>query len=118
MNTRIETGQQGEQAVVQFLVKEGFAILEQNFRQRYGEIDIIASRGDVISFIEVKTRTTEYFPTSLVITRPKQQKIIRTARYYASYKKIQNKMLRFDVAIVTGRGNTQDIRYIPNAFTQ
>lgn len=117
MNYRINAGQQGESAVAHHLEKEGYRIIARNYRQRCGEIDLIASRGDVVCFIEVKTRSTEYFPTSLVVTKSKQIKIIRTARSYAAKNGIHDKVLRFDVAIVTGANENYKIRYFPNAFT-
>lgn len=118
MNKRAVTGQQGEAAVTRYLEKEGFEILATNYRERYGEIDIIASKKEVVCFIEVKTRSTEYFPTSLVVTKSKQQKIIRTARHFALQHKLFNKALRFDVAIVTGEACDFTIRYLANAFTE
>ncbi len=117
MNYRIDAGQQGESIVAQHLEKEGYKIIDRNYRQRYGEIDLIASRDEVLCFVEVKTRSTEYFPTSLVVTKSKQLKIIRTARNYALRNGIRDKVLRFDVAIVIGSADAFNIRYLPNAFT-
>ena len=55
MNNKI-LGNKGEQAAVQYLENHGYLIRERNYRARTGEIDIIASKGDTISFVEVKTR--------------------------------------------------------------
>lgn len=55
-------GAQGEQIAAQFLEKEGYKILERNFRySRFSEIDIIAKDNDTIVFVEVKTRSTTNF---------------------------------------------------------
>ena len=117
MNPKISTGLSGETAVASLLKKQGFSILAQNYRQRCGEIDLIATKGEVVCFVEVKTRSIEYFETSQVITKSKQSKIIKTAQYYALTNKIHDKILRFDVAIVTGSPKNFSIRYIDNAFT-
>jgi putative endonuclease len=117
MHKHLELGSQGELAVSKHLQREGFKILAQNFRLRCGEIDLIAQRDEVICFVEIKTRTTEHFATSQVVTKSKQLKIIKTAQYYALKNRITNKVLRFDVAIVTGTTGSFDIRYLPNAFT-
>lgn len=118
MNQHLELGMQGELAVSKYLEENGFEILDRNYRLRwYGEIDLIAQQGEVVCFIEIKTRTTEYFATSQVITKTKQSKIIKTAQQYALKKSLTKKVLRFDVAIVTGKSNEFQINYIPNAFT-
>lgn len=117
MNQKIVTGIKGEAAVALLLKNQGFNILAQNYRQRCGEIDLIAAKEEVICFVEVKTRRTEYFETSQVITKSKQAKIIKTAQYYALTNKIQDKILRFDVAIVIGVEGEYTIRYLDNAFT-
>ena len=117
MNHNIIVGIDGETAVATLLKKQGFAILAHNYRQRCGEIDLIATKGEVVCFVEVKTRQIEYFETSQVITKTKQNKIIKTAKYYALTNKIRDKVLRFDVAIVTGTKGEYSIRYLDNAFT-
>lgn len=118
MNKHLALGSEGESAICKYLEQQGFKILVRNYRLRWcGEIDVIAQQNEVICFVEIKTRSSEYFPTSQVITRTKQLKIIKTAQRYASEKKVSNKVLRFDVAIVTGTHDSFKISYIPNAFT-
>lgn len=112
-----ELGQQGESAVASWLTEHGFKILATNFRTRCGEVDIIASRDDVVSFVEVKTRKNIYFPISQVITTPKQHRIALTAQMYALANHIRDKVLRFDVAVVTTVNDSCSIAYIENAFS-
>jgi putative endonuclease len=110
-------GNAGEQAVEKWLALNNFKILARNYSIRYGEVDLIAEKGDVIAFIEVKTRKTEYFPTSSVVNKSKQLKIIKAAKHFVLQNQIRDKVLRFDVATVLLNANgTSVVSYIPNAF--
>ena len=111
-------GQKAESSVVLWLQKNNFTILEQNFRKKCGEIDIIAKKNNVIAFVEVKSRTTDYFNLSNVIVLSKQRKIIKTAQLYIAQHKFVDTIYRFDVALVLHSLNNDTIEYIPNAFTQ
>ena len=112
-------GNSGEQAVEKWLALNNFTILARNYCIRYGEVDLIAQCGEVIAFIEVKTRKTEYFPTSLVVNKSKQLKIIKAAKHFVLQNQIRDKVLRFDVATVLLKSNGQHVvTYIPNAFVR
>lgn len=114
------TGNRGEAFVAEWLKQKDFTILEQNFTVRQGEIDVIASKGELLIFVEVKTRKNQYFPLSQVITNSKQRKIITAAKRYLqqnSHGQPLDKVLRFDVALVT-EGETYSVEYIPNAFNE
>ena len=114
-DSRSDLGSLGENFVASWLESHGATVISRNFRTRLGEIDIIAAKGNVLAFIEVKTRTRELFDTSHVITRTKQQKIIRTAKLFLAKNRIEDKHCRFDVAIVITTPKTT-VRYIRNAF--
>ena len=107
----------GEQEICSFLQNKQFRIVQKNYRSRWGEIDIIAEHNEVLAFIEVKTRRTEYFPISMVVNKTKQQKIVKTAKHFLACHPISYKIIRFDVATVVFKQNTCTIEYIPNAFT-
>jgi len=110
-----QLGNRGEQAVAHYLVQRGFTILVRNYRQRYGEIDIIAQKNDIIAFVEVKTRRTAPFDTGQVITHNKQRKIIMTAKQYLT--SIPEEVVgRFDVALLEYADESPHITYIENAF--
>ncbi|MBD3272750.1 YraN family protein [Candidatus Dependentiae bacterium] len=113
-----QLGNSGEKAIQKFLEKNKFKIIASNYKSKWGEIDIIAQKKDLISFIEVKTRKTAYFPISQVVNYTKQQKIIKTAKMYIQRHNIYNKICRFDVATVLLSGNSFDIEYIENAFQE
>jgi len=81
-------GNQSETLGTHFLEQEGFVILERNyFARKLGEIDIIASRDDILHFIEVKSGKTDFDPVYNV-TPSKLRKIINSAHYYMKTKKI------------------------------
>ena len=115
-NLRKETGQQGELAVCNWLKGQGFKIRHCNYMITQGEIDIIAQKDELIVFVEVKTRKTEHFHLSELITRSKQRKIIRTAKQYLLEFQVVDKVCRFDVALVT-MGQNESITYLPHAFS-
>lgn len=118
MNNKI-LGNQGEQAAADYLSQHGYYICARNFRVPAGEIDIIASKPGLIAFVEVKTRRSLRCGTpAQAVTYSKQQKIIRTARWFLRQRHLEDKCLcRFDVIEVYARteGNW-DIRHIPGAF--
>ena len=118
INKKQQLGLSGEQAVANYLKQKEFKIVAQNYRTKLGEIDLIAQKGEVLAFIEVKTRKNTYFPISDVITLSKQRKICRTAQIYIVQNNIIDKVCRFDVATVVVDGNNYKVDYIPNAFQQ
>ncbi|HVW99666.1 MAG TPA: YraN family protein [Candidatus Babeliaceae bacterium] len=118
MRRQQKLGAQGEHYVAQFLEKQGFTIVALNYRQRYGEIDIVATKGDLLAFVEVKARSQILFSLSEVVTVTKQRKIIKTAlQFIRQYEQARNKIWRFDVALVDLKNEKPAISYIPNAFT-
>lgn len=111
-------GSRGENQAEKFLRKQGYKIIERNFRIRAGEIDIIAKDNDQLVFVEVKTRTDccrELLTAS--INRNKQRRMIRTAQYYLVKNKYKCLTGRFDVIFVTNNGWDTKIEHIKDAFT-
>jgi len=110
-------GRTGEEAAARFLETLGYNILEQNYRTRHFEIDIIARDGDTLCFVEVKTRSNlkKGLPREAVIPA-KQKKIILGASFYLKSNKIANQRVRFDVVEVVYTGDLPEILLIPNAF--
>ena len=96
MNTR-EIGNKYEDKSVETLVKEEYKILERNYQNRFGEIDIIAEKNKEIVFIEVKYRKTNKFGYGYeAVDRRKIIKILKLANYYIQSKKYQDYKIRFD----------------------
>lgn len=98
LNKRI-TGSEGEKAAIDLLEKNGFTIIERNFRfSRLGEIDIIANDGEYICFIEVKSRSSLAFgQPSEAVTRKKMDNIIRLSQIYLKKHHLENSNVRFDI---------------------
>jgi putative endonuclease len=116
VDSKKNKGQLGEERVVSWLKKNGYQVLDRNFLCRLGEIDIIAQKNDVVSFIEVKTRHRVYFNLSEVINKSKQKKIISAAKKYISRYGSAKYIYQFDVALVEKSMNGFEIDYLPNAF--
>ena len=96
LNTR-EIGNKYEDKSIETLVKEAYRILERNYQNRFGEIDIIAEKNKEIVFIEVKYRKTSKFGYGYeAVDRRKIMKILKLANYYIQSKKYQNYKIRFD----------------------
>ena len=111
-------GKQGEAIAVHYLQQRKYTIIEQNFRCKCGELDIIAREGKVTVFIEVKTRKNlSYGPPQLAVTPFKQRQISKAALFYLAQKKMQGTNARFDViAILLGYNEVPQIEHIINAF--
>ncbi len=114
---RISIGKQGESLAAEFLRKNGYRIVENNFRNRYGEIDIIAIEGKTLVFIEVKTKTNSKFgnPVMAVDLR-KQRQLSKTAMMYLTQKRLNDCPARFDVVGISMIENKTEIELIRNAF--
>jgi len=91
MNNNKNIGKLGEEIAHLYLINKKYKILEQNYKCKYGEIDIIAEKNNIISFIEVKTRQNIFFGNPVeAITKMKQKHIYNSATYYLIHQKIHN----------------------------
>lgn len=105
-------GREGEAAAVKYLEKSGYKIIERNFRTPFNEVDIIASTGETVAFIEVKTRLSDSFGLPNEAVTPSRQRLyFRAAEYYFSDRPIDC-IVRFDI-IEVFRGK---INHIEDAF--
>ena len=100
MMLKREIGDIGENEATKYLKKNKYKILERNFRKKYGEIDIIAKKGENIAFVEVKTRKNDAFGrASEFVDWKKQERIKKTAFSYISEKELQGDF-SFDIVEV------------------
>ena len=109
-------GRRGEDVAAATLEGEGWTIVSRNYRSRLGEVDIIAERGGLLAFVEVKTWES-MGPEELerAIGADKRRRIVETAKIFLSrHRKYNDRSVRFDVLLV--RGGVVAERY-PSAFT-
>lgn len=105
-------GKKGERAARSYLKRGGWKIIARNYENPFGEVDIIAKKGDTLAFIEVKTRLTDSFGSpSEAVTPQRQQRYIRAANYFFVNAE-PDCTVRFDVIEVFG----DKINHIENAF--
>jgi putative endonuclease len=114
---RHHTGDRGESLAVRALKKSGYKIIEQNYRSKRGEIDIIARDGDVLTFVEVKARQTDLFgDPKQAVTPHKQRKISMVALEYLKQTGQLGERARFDVVAIRLMPGQPHVEIIRNAF--
>ncbi|WP_196896145.1 YraN family protein [Aureivirga marina] len=116
MATHNELGKQGEQIAVDFLLKEGYKILERNFYYRKAEVDIIAIKGETICAVEVKTRNSAFFgnPQDFVNTKKIRLQVL-AMDYYLNEKEIDFEV-RFDIIAIILNKSKMEIEHLEDAF--
>jgi len=112
-SNNVIVGDRGESLATNYLKKNKYKILETKYKNTIGEIDIIAKQKNVIVFVEVKSRTNDFFgaPSEAVNTH-KQHKIRNVAMSYLKAIKKTDSLVRFDVIEVVG----DTINHIENCF--
>ncbi len=112
-------GAAGEAAAAAWLEEHGYQVLARNPRTRFGEIDLVARSGDMIVFVEVKSRTSARFGhPSEAITAAKQHRLTRLASSYLHGQRLDGCAVRFDAIAVhlDAAGRVALIEHIPDAF--
>lgn len=114
MKTTYETGLLGEEAAEKYLQETyGMVCLERRYRTKHGEIDLIMQCGEMIVFVEVKTRKTGSPGMGMMaIDSAKQKRISTAAMLYLMKTHRLNQAVRFDVVEI----NPVNLLHIPNAF--
>lgn len=115
---RLSLGRWGEQQAVRFLKRRLYRIVETNYRNRAGEIDIIARRGKILAFVEVKTRRSSRCGAAVeAVDERKQRQIIRAAQWYLTQHGEVNVQPRFDVIAIQGDETQHDLQHVTDAFS-
>jgi putative endonuclease len=112
-------GTAGESMAARFLAAQGYEIVICNYKNRYGEIDIIAMDGETLVFIEVKSRRSDRFGSAREsVSRAKQKKISMVALGYLKSTGSVRRKARFDVVAVNSNASApvNHIELIKNAF--
>ena len=113
INSKI-IGNIGEATAENYLKNNKYRILERNYKNKIGEIDLIAEKDGEILFVEVKTSTTEkYGLPREAVNLQKQLKIRKVAEFYLLVNKKYNNKIRFDVIELNSKN---EIIHIKNCF--
>jgi putative endonuclease len=111
-------GDATEERACRHLDRSGFTIVERNYRTKGGEIDIVARKGDVLVFVEVRSLEVPDFGTpEESVTPAKRRRIVVAARQYLSKVPPSSwREARFDVIAIEGSGDAAVLRHYPAAF--
>ena len=112
-----QTGFDGENSAVKYLKSKHYKIIARNYQTRYGEIDIVCSKGEYIVFAEVKTRTANSLVSGVeAVNFGKQKRITKSAIQYLQ-ENCPDLQPRFDVIEIITDGNKETVNHIENAFS-
>ncbi|MCR5753357.1 MAG: YraN family protein [Acetatifactor sp.] len=113
MNTRA-TGGEKEELAAKYLETNGMHVVERNYRNRVGEIDLIGYHDGYLVFVEVKFRKTNRMGSALeAVNYSKQLKICKVADFYRYSRHVGNHIgIRYDVVAIQG----EKITWVKNAF--
>lgn len=110
-------GKAGEDLASEVLRNNGYEILQQNYYYNHGEIDIVAKEGEVLVFVEVKTRrSASYGQPEESVTPKKQELLRRTAEGYVMEYNLLDIHCRFDVVSIVQQGGNSDCRILKDCF--
>lgn len=108
-------GAEAERQAAEFLLQRGLALVDKNYRCRYGEIDLIMREGSTLVFVEVRMRSrADFGGAAASIDAAKRGRLLRTAQHYLSA--LRNiPPCRFDALLVHSADGAQ-IEWVRNAF--
>lgn len=111
-----DLGKKGEQLAVDFLLKNGYKIMERNYRFDKAEVDIIAQKNNILAIIEVKTRSTTDFGNPEQFVKPKQiQRLVKAVDAYVIVNDLDVET-RFDIVAIVKDKTGFQIEHLENAF--
>lgn len=116
MALHTELGKKGEELAVAFLLKNGYKILEKNWRFGKAEVDIIALKNTTLAVVEVKTRSTDYFGNPQDFVNAKKIGLLVTAINEYVISKNLDVEVRFDIIAIINSQNKVKINHITDAF--
>jgi putative endonuclease len=110
-------GKKGEAIARQYLLRKGWTILETNWRISRAEVDLIAKDGEVLVFIEVKTRSTDYFGQPAEFVESKKEMMLAGAASAYMEEIGHDWEIRFDIIGIVFQNEQQyELKHIPDAF--
>jgi len=110
-------GAAGEACAVGYLIARGFRVLARNLRSGGVEIDVIAARGGLVAFVEVKTRRSRRagLPEESVDARKQRRLVAGAAAWLREHPGVAAR-IRFDVIVCEGEEGAFRIRHLEGAF--
>ena len=115
MRAQEDSGARAEQLAAQFLQQRGLKLLQQNYRCRFGEIDLVLQDGDTLVFAEVRLRSrSDFGGAAASINAAKQEKLVRAAQHYlAGLARVP--ACRFDAVLLHAQDGGS-IEWVKDAF--
>ena len=111
-----DLGEKGEELAIEYLQKNGYSIVEKNYRYQKAEVDIIAQKENVLVIVEVKTRSTNYFGNPQDFVNPKKIKLLVSAIDNYVIENDLDIEIRFDIIAVLKNKENYKIHHIKDAF--
>ena len=114
---RKSLGKAGEDLAERYLKRQGYAIVQRNYRCPLGEIDLIALNKRVVVFVEVKTRRVDTSGAPLEsVNAVKQRRLKRTALHYLNKHRLHDRDVQFDVVGISMRSDPPAVQHVRHAF--
>ena len=114
---RADLGHMGEAVAAKYYIRQGYLLLNHNYRTRMGELDLILYKANTIVFAEVKTRTSaQRAAPAEAVDYYKQQRLIAAAGQYLQQSPYADANIRFDVVEVLPAGSGWQVHCIRDAF--
>ena len=117
MASHNELGKRGEEIARKYLVSKNYTIIDQNWRFRKWEIDLIALKGGLVIIVEVKTRSQPFSDVSDIIGEKKEENLLEAANAYMENQE-ENLECRIDLIIIQTKAHNSDVIHIEDAITQ
>ena len=111
-----DLGKLGEEKAIEYLISEGYVVLDKNWRFKKAEIDIIAQKGNLVVAVEVKTRSSLDFGNPQDFVNPKKIKLLVEAFNQYIISKDLDINARFDIIGIIHKGSGLEIEHLEDAF--
>ena len=116
MAEHTELGKKGEKIAINYLIDNGYKILEKNYRYIKAEVDIIAKKDAILAVIEVKTRSSLEYGLPQDFVKPKKiQLLVKAINEYVIANDLDVEV-RFDIIAIHATGTSFDIEHLEAAF--
>lgn len=116
-DSRVALGRRGEALAEAELRRAGYRILGRNYHARRAELDLVATLGGGVIFVEVRSLTGSYLESpALTVNSAKRHRVVTAARAWMAERGMRNWDVRFDVIAVRFRGEKAELEWIEDAF--